>query len=127
MNKKVIGITIFLILLLGLTFYGYRKVINSAKPILDKLNKLESNIENNNWQTASVINKSLQDKWEETENLWTPLLDHGRIDTLEDSLIKIKQAIQEEDKTEALLEIAVSKRLVQNVPNTEKVNLKNIF
>ncbi|ADL13043.1 DUF4363 family protein [Acetohalobium arabaticum] len=127
MNKLVIGITIFLILLLGLSVYGYREVVNSAEPILDKLNKLETEIQNEDWQTAKTTNEALQDRWEKTQNLWTPLVDHSRVDGLENSLIKIKKAVNEEEKTEALLEIAVSRRLVQNVPNTQKINFKNIF
>lgn len=127
MNKIVVGITIFLILLLGLSFYGYKEVVDLAEPILNKLNKLEANVENENWQAAKATNEALQDKWEEVEKVWTPLVDHSRIDGLENSLIKIKKAVKEEEKTEALLEIAVSKRLVQNVPNTQKISFKNIF
>lgn len=127
MKKIIIGNTLFLVIVISLTFYGYKAVIQSAEPLLNKLDKLETNIENNNWEQASETSQALQEQWRETQNLWTPLLDHGRVDSIENSLTRIKKAVEEEEKTEAFLEIAVSKRLVRNVPNTEEVNFKNIF
>ncbi|GAB6137258.1 DUF4363 family protein [Halanaerobaculum tunisiense] len=127
MKKVVIGNTLFLIVVISLTFYGYKAVIQSAEPLLNRLDKLETNIENNNWERASETSQALQEQWRETQNLWTPLLDHSRVDSLENSLTRIKKAVQKEEKTEAFLEIAISKRLVQNVPNTEEVSFKNIF
>ncbi|AGB42372.1 hypothetical protein Halha_2498 [Halobacteroides halobius DSM 5150] len=127
MKKVLIGNTLFLILMVGLTFYGYKEVVHSANPLLNKLNTLEKNIENNNWQQASLTSKALQKNWERTQNLWTLVLHHNRVDDLENSLTRIKKAVAIEEEAEALIEIAVSKRLIRNVPNTEEIDIKNIF
>jgi len=128
MPRAIIGITTLLVVLLVGTGIAYWAVIDSAEGLLDLLTKLETKVEAEEWQAAKQAAKALENRWEEkVEMLWTPLLDHTQINELENSFTRLMRLVKLESKDDALAELAVSKRLVQNVPNTERVSFKNVF
>lgn len=128
MNRALIGVTILLIFLLTGTGIAYWIVVDSAEDLIDRLNDLESKVKAEDWEPAKDKAAKVKDKWEkEVEEIWTPLLDHNQVNELENSFTRLIKLVKLESRTDALAELAVSKRLVQNVPNTERISLKNIF
>ena len=127
MTKLTVGITLMVFILLVGTGYGYWMVISSAEPLLELLVELQTAVRRENWDTAKEIVLSLEKHWEKVENIWTPLIDHSQVNELENSFTRLGELVRLESKDDALAELAVSKRLVRNVPNTEMVSFKNVF
>jgi hypothetical protein len=127
MKRTVIAVTIMILILVTGTVYAYWRVCNSAEELLTRLEAVKTEVEAGHWQQAKEKAQLLKDRWEKIEDLWTPLLDHSRVSELENSITRLVELVNLEEETDARAELALSKRLVQNVPNTERLTLKNIF
>ncbi|MCK8825160.1 DUF4363 family protein [Fuchsiella alkaliacetigena] len=127
MKKLGIGITILLIITLAITAYGYTFTMNSAEEMLNDLTELENSIETNNWPQANKEVDELISKWEEINSIWGLLLDHTEMSKLDISINRINKLIELEDQEKTLVELALTKRFLQQIPENEYPRFTNIF
>ena len=127
MKKLGIGITILLIITLTITIYGYTFTINSAEKMLANLNTLENSVETNNWAQAKKKIDELTTQWEEISSIWGLLLDHTEMSKLDISINKIDKLIELENKEETLVELTLTRRFIQQIPENEYPQFNNIF
>ena len=127
MKKLGIGITILLIITLAITAYGYTFTMNSAEDMLNNLTELESSVEENEWAQAKQQIDELISNWEEINSIWGLLLDHTEMSKLDISINRINKLIELEDQEKTLVELALTKRFLQQIPENEYPRFTNIF
>ncbi|MCK8826331.1 DUF4363 family protein [Natroniella acetigena] len=127
MKNIIIYTTILLIITLSLVSYVYIITNNRAEQLILKLDTLEDDLTNNNWDTIENNTDSLNQTWEKASFTWSIFMDHNEIDKLALSISKITSLIKLEKKEKALTELKLAKELARQIPTNEKIRIENIF
>lgn len=84
-------------------------------------------VKNGDWDLAQENAERLESKWHDNTEWWPIILDHQEMDKIEFSLTKVKEFVGQEDQTLSLSQLAEIKLMIEQLPEKEKLNLKNIF
>ncbi|HYF75411.1 MAG TPA: DUF4363 family protein [Candidatus Nitrosocosmicus sp.] len=125
--KPLVIIAILTILLIAggcLTLYALN---SEAERLSDELSSLEEDINNQNWDSATEKLEKFHEKWDRATTLWSMLIDHNEIDSIELVISKLVSYVRTHDKNEALAQLSSLKALIKHIPEKESFNLKNIF
>jgi hypothetical protein len=99
----------------------------TSQKLLEDISRVESYINNNDWDTAYNDAAKLNTDWERTESIWTIFTNHHEIDSISVALKISLEFIREKDKAESLANISTLKHYISHIPEMERVVLKNIF
>lgn len=102
-------------------------LLDHARDLTDLLDQLQKEIDKDNWVAAEEMKKDIAEKWEYAHSLFPVLLDHAEFHDLSITLTRIMALIELEQKNKLIPEIAVARRLIQEVTEQEKLKLENIF
>lgn len=117
-----------IILLLSFGTIWYSDYIHSsADSIVQKLNRVEELIQGEKWQEAEMELGKVEREWEQTKTLWSVLLHHQEIDTIDISLKKVEKYIQGNSSVLGLGELSALRLLVEHISDTESLSLQNIL
>ena len=117
-----------IILLLGVGTFWYSDYIHkSADSIVQKLNLVEELIQGEKWQEAEFELTKMEEEWEETKKMWSVLLHHQEIDSIDISLKRVEKYIQGESSVLGLGELSALRLLVDHISDTESLSIQNIF
>ncbi|TYO96010.1 DUF4363 family protein [Desulfallas thermosapovorans] len=122
-----VAVVVVLVLVLAVSFAALDKLNSSAKDLVEDFSGLEEAIATGNWAAAGRDVEKLAKKWSGHKDWWAIVIDHQEIDNIEMSLIRIGQYIRMQDRALAAGELAVLKKMLEHIPEKEKVNLKNIL
>ena len=128
MIRDVFIITIIIILVIIGTIYTQNLLGENTDLLLEKLGKLEININENMPKEEIDKNASeIYSKWREISEKWSIIVDHQEIDLIEKALISVKSTIETEEYSRSLQKIQESKYLIGHIKEKEELNIKNIF
>lgn len=117
-----------IILILGLGGYWHNDYLNQTTyTIVEKVNNVEDQILEKNWNDANQEIERVKTEWDETKKLWSILLDHQEIDSIDLSLQRVEQYIKQNETALSLGEISVLRLLFNHIADTERISLQNIF
>ncbi|AGA69702.1 hypothetical protein Desdi_2272 [Desulfitobacterium dichloroeliminans LMG P-21439] len=117
-----------IILVLVLGSYWHNQYINSSASSLEgMLIAVEDIIQNRHWGNANQQMDQLKKEWDETKKLWSILLDHQEIDTIDLSLKRAEKYILEQEAALSLGEVAALRLLFHHIADTETITLQNIL
>jgi hypothetical protein len=123
-----ISITIMLILIIIASIGGYYIIVVLANNVGKELEILQDYIDKEKWKEARKSSMDLLKKWNKSQYFMTILVNHSELDELEVRLAKISSMINiKANKKEILPEIAIARKLIENIPEQEKLSIKNIF
>lgn len=128
MIRDIFIITIIIISVIIGTIYTQNLLGENTDLLLEKLGKLEININEN--MPKEEIDKNASDiysKWKEISEKWSIIVDHQEIDLIEKALISVKSTIETEEYSRSLQKIQESKYLIGHIKEKEELNIKNIF
>jgi 2-oxoglutarate dehydrogenase complex dehydrogenase (E1) component-like enzyme len=119
----ILGLAIFIILSLVNQLY----LEKNTHQLATKLQQVEKAIESKKWHQASQRLNSLQKKWHKIKPVWSLLLHHREIDSIDQSLIRTKRAIQSHDDASAQIEQGSLAEYIKHIPKREEFSLVNIL
>jgi hypothetical protein len=125
--KSILIIVITLCLILGAGYYTLSEVSKTADILISRSDLIKANIENENWDRARGDLKEFIAFWNDVKSVWTILINHTEIDSIDMALAKIEQYIITQEKGLALGEMSLLKLLIEHIPEKEKLKLENIF
>ncbi len=102
-------------------------VSQTAQPLISKTDRIRESIETGDWDKARDHIREFSTFWHDAKSVWTILLNHKEIDSIDMSLAKMEQYIAARETGLALGEISVLNLLIKHIPDKEKLSLKNIF
>ncbi len=121
----IIGLVLAVILVSG--YWTLHEISNNAGTLFTQSSRLEESINNGLWDQSEERFDTLVSTWNRIKALWTVLLHHSEIDSMNITLARIEQYIKSREKGLVLGEIASLKVLIQHVPKKERLTLENIF
>ncbi|MGI5875279.1 MAG: DUF4363 family protein [Dethiobacteria bacterium] len=125
--RLLAGTAILIGAILILATFMFFQTSALSENLLESLHLIEQNVEQGNWEEALQEVKTLDKVWEKADNWWTPFMDHKETELLDMSMTRVSKWVEIHNKENALVEIGVARRMVENFRGKEVPNLKNIF
>ena len=126
MRTLITIITIVLLLSVG-SITSNRFIQTTTQVIGDQLNIVEQSLSNRKWESAKTELTTAQESWEMSNLWWSILFDHQEIDTINISLKQLENYIKAEDFSDSLVELSTIKLKLENLKESSKLTVKNIF
>lgn len=109
-----------------------KKYLNKlSDELIESLKKLkEETIAVKQTGDREEIKKQMEDieqKWDNTNEIWSIISIHQELDNIEQALIKTKSNINDGDLEDAIQELETAMFFIEHVKDREQVSLKNIF
>jgi len=119
------------ILIIILSVCTQRYLYATSNEMAMQLEKIESTIKSKGLPAASGDFDKLNDMWGKHKTLWTILLNHREIDTIDNSMRKLSVYINDDtsnfNRLLADAELASLKQLYTHLPEGEMLTLSNLF
>lgn len=125
--KPVVFIVVSLALIIGFGLLYTSMVERQCKDMINRLEEVYGMIQNNNWETASSELRQADIKWQDIRKIWHAFTDHTNIDDIDESFVRLKALAKAQKAEDCLIEIAVLRNKLINVPARERLTLSNIF
>ena len=126
MRTLITIITIVLLLSVG-SITSNRFIQTTTQVIGGQLNIIEQSLSNRKWESAKTELSTAQESWEMSNLWWSILFDHQEIDTINISLKQLENYIKAEDFSDSLVELSTIKLRLENLKESTKLTIKNIF
>ena len=125
--RTIPTIIIIVVLLLGGSWTSYYYLQRTTQSLETRFEAIEQSISTQNWSSTEKELNLTQKQWDKTQTMWTIILDHQQIDSIDLSLNRLAKFVQVHDLPLSLGEISTLKLLVEEVADTEKFTLSNIL
>ena len=125
--RTVPAIIVLVVLLLGSSLTASRYLETTAQTLGAEIEVVEQSISAQKWEAAQNELGTAQQSLEKNKTWWTVLLDHQVIDSIAMSMNRLDKYIETRDISLSLGEVSELKLQVDNIAETERFNLQNIF
>ena len=121
--------TIFVIvfLLAGGSFISHEYIQTTTHALVTQLETVEHSISTQNWKVAQTDLITTYQRWDKNQTLWTVLLHHQEIDTIDLSMERLGKYITTQDSPLSLGEVAALKLLFGHIADSDQLTLRNIL
>lgn len=126
MKNTIISILIFILMMIGI-FFSINYINSMSTNLISICEKLEIDVNNNNWVNAYTTSIKLLEKWDKHSNIISLYVNSTELDTMNNEIIKLTQYIECETKDESLVTIHLIKYLIKDIASMQKLNLQNVF
>lgn len=125
---RTFAIVAVIVTLLGGGSVWYTHYISSSTGILvEQIDQVDERIQNQDWDKANSSLKKMENDWEKTKNLWSVLITHQEIDSIDITLKRLEEFVRLKSPVLAAGELSSLRLLVDHIADTEAFNLRNIF
>ncbi|MGI5839438.1 MAG: DUF4363 family protein [bacterium] len=125
MKPWAIILTVMLVLLTALSSDWY--IGRTAETLLNGLSELQQSLEGEEWAFVAIQTAAVEAQWRKVCPIWQMLINHREIDTIEQSLARLRKYAGEKVKVDSLGEIGVLMEIVGHIPEMNAAMFGNIF
>jgi hypothetical protein len=126
-KRFIFTFLIVLSIIVGISIYTTEYFKKSTTELQNSLINVQKNIETESWQKSYISLFELKNKWKDSRDNWSILIDHVEIDRIEESIIRLENNIKIQDKNLAIPEAAVLMENINHIYTKECFNIKNIL
>lgn len=116
-----------LIIFISIGCWTQNYFIASTKLLDQQFQRIKPSLERQNWTEASHQLAQAEETWNLTKKSWALLTHHQNLVEINQTIARIKQALNSEDDSEAQMELVNITQLITNVADREKFSLINIL
>lgn len=99
----------------------------STTTLVQKLDQVEEQVKSQDWEEAASQLKEIENAWGVSKNVWSALVTHQEIDSIDITLKRLEEYIQSKNITFATCELGTFRLLVEHIADSESFNLTNIL
>ena len=125
--RTVMSIIFVFAAVLSLAVFTSNSLENSSKLLSKDLSTISDEINAENWHQALAKTKKFEQDWDKVNYWWPMVMDHLEIDHIEFNLARVKEYIRAQNSDLALGELSMLKKIIDHIPENDKLNLKNIL
>jgi len=107
--------------------YLERSILKATDKLSHELDTLQAHVKAERWQEANKLCGEIEEYWVRKKKYWHPFIHNHELDTVAECFTRIVSFLDSEEKSEALVEIAVVKVLLVQLHHQEILTLENIF
>ncbi len=126
MKILIVTLVIFAVLL-GFGISAYYYIDYSAHTLMAEVDRLEKDVAGGQRSPANQDFSRLDASWKKTGAMWTTLIDHQELDSINITLARVKKFLDTGDIPGFMSELAELKLLLRHIPEKEALNLRNIL
>jgi len=128
MNKtltiSIVGFIVIFIIAIFLQNY----LEKSSDSLIKDVNALKVLIVANKNELTSKVKEPLMEEWEKTKKIWSMLIDHDELDSIEEIIKRIEILLSStEEETELLAELNRLEFYLEHIPHKESFAIENIL
>lgn len=125
--KSYIMMVVILALMVGVSYGGNRYINTSSQKLVQSIEQMDKYLDKQDWVQADSQVQVLKEAWDETKDIWSVLVHHQEIDTIDISIMRLKEYVQANNSVLSAGELSSLRLLFEHISDTEALNLKNIF
>lgn len=125
--KRVITAVILLLLVVAACFGSYRYITNSTTAVRDALTVTQQSVEAGDFTAARADMERSYALWREHYNRLSTLVRHNEIDDTERLFQRARQALDNHDANESLLQLRDLCALLAHLPEMERPIYSNLI
>ena len=128
MNKTLTIAIVGFIITSIIAFICQNYLEKSSQSLLKDVNALKVLIIANKSELTDKVKEPLLEEWEKTKKIWSTLIDHSELDSIEEIVKRIEVLLSNTDEeTELLAELNRLEFYLQHIPEKERFALENIL
>jgi hypothetical protein len=125
--RSYIIMAVIMVLLAGGSIWGNRYINTSTQKLVQSIEQIDERLDKQDWVQADSQLQVLKKDWDQTKDVWSVLVHHQEIDTIDISVMRLTEYVQANNSVLATGELAALRLLFEHISDTEALNLKNIF
>ncbi len=125
--RALLFVAVTVSFLLGLGIYTVKVYSDTSAQMVERVRQAERAVARGNWDGAEEAIGDTRLDWDKHKNWWAVFIDHQEIDNINTTLARAEKYIECRERTLAAGELAVLKLLLLNIPEKERLQLKNVF
>ena len=127
MIKEIIIIMFVFIIILAICIISAWYINSTAAKITSILAPIEMSINKDDWQRAKQTYSSAMEQWDKQRNIWKILVNHEELKDIEVGFIEVGTLLDQQNADETKKELTTLIFYLEHVPETEKLDLSNLF
>lgn len=127
MRVVVISFACLLVALIVWFCFFYFSIETTLEDFNLRFDKISDSITYINWNDAVIETDNMINKWEKIKKHWEYFVHQDDLDEISASLLKMKRAIENHDKTLSLMQVEDLKIFFERIKGNESLTLENIF
>ncbi|MDR3767157.1 MAG: DUF4363 family protein [Butyricicoccus sp.] len=125
--KRVITAVVLLVLVVAACFGSYRYITNATTVVRDALAVTQQSVESGDFSAARVDMERSYALWRKHYNRLSTLVRHNEIDDTERLFQRARQALDNSDADESLLQLRDLRALLAHLPEMERPVYSNLI
>lgn len=119
--------TSIILLIFGFGIISNNYLSNSSILVIRQVNQLETAVNSKQWSQAEQYLMQVKGSWKRIKPWWAMLIHHQEIDNIENSLVKLEKAVQNQDLSNSQMCSGELQHFLQHIPQREKFTIFNIL
>lgn len=129
--KRVFGAYMIILIVVGLIGVGgvisQRYLQRSANTLVTELKEAKALAEQNNWDDARESFDRFMKHWGLVRRNWAMFTDHFELDNIDMRLARGREFIRARDALNVSAEFGEAIKLLEHIPERERLTLQNVF
>lgn len=125
--RTLFTIGIITLLLLGGSFTSQRFIQTTTETIVGQLDTVEQSLSHRKWESAKHELTSTQQSLDKSNLWWSIFLEHQEIDTIVINMKRLEKYIEAQDFPNSSVELSTLKLRFENIRQSIKLSVHNIF
>jgi hypothetical protein len=122
----IVALCILVAMVTSLFFYQ-NALFKISGEMLERIDKIKHYARDDKWEKVDREMKHLTAMWEDVSYKLSLVIDHEEIDLIMISLFKANEYKEYEEVPEFMAEITNLEKLIDHIPNKEKLSIENIL
>jgi len=125
--KAGIAFLIIFVLMCALGVWTQAYLNDSAKELEDRANTLIDEVKSDSWDQAADTVSALNDQWEHEKKIWLVLVEHDKIDLIDEAVHEAKMMVDIQEKPHSMEALGQFTFHIEDVPHKGRIGIANIF
>ena len=125
--KAGVAFAVIFVLMCAAGVWTQAYLNNSARVLDDQAAALIDQVESESWTQAAGTVSALNDQWEKEKKLWLVLIEHEKIDLIDEAVHEAKMMIEIQEKPHSMEALGQFTFHIQDVPHKGRIGAANIF
>jgi len=125
--KAGIAFLVIFVLICVMGFWTQGYINHSAQSLEIQAERLMDEVKSESWDQAAGSVSALNDQWENEKKVWLILVEHEKIDLIDEAVEKAEVMVDIQEKPHAMDSLGQFTFHMQDVPHKGRIEIGNIF
>lgn len=99
----------------------------TASEMVASLQAVKDDVAENKWEDSIINFSTFIERWQPVRENWVLFINHNEINNVETKLTRISELLKTQEHSSVTAELGEAIMLLQQIPERERLNWRNIF